>query len=1182
MAPAPPRASDRGLPALFLLAQLLGVTAFLGPAASLLAAAAGFGSGRPLGGWSPAVQAALLSAALAALALEGLASLGDARRVALLAVLAAQLAALRFIEVAIPGPGEFSPVFAPILLAGHVLGPRFGFQLGALGLLVSALITGGVGPWLPYQMMAAGWVGLGGGLLGRVWRAPGRPSTATRRAELGFLAAEGAFWGLAYGFLLDLWAWVFLGGGQPAGEPAAAALGRLATLLLGSLPWDAFRAAGNVLLILLMGRPVLTLLRRAARGWGPPGAGFAVGADGAVGAEASPEVSCSAASAAAGPVTAERVALGSTRSIPPEHPAPAARPPSQAVLETGERRRGAALPVLPSAPVAPLHPRAWLAWALGLAAAAAMAGSPWVLAGAGLVAALVGQAQGRPGGEGAGGRPGLPIGRVARLVIPFATVYNGLFSHIGGTVLLRLPAAWPLLGGPVTAEALVYGALTGLELCVLLAAFVGLQRALGQRELLGLMPRAFGPLALATGIALAWAPQAGRRLRELSEAQAARGIRAATGRRAALRQAAGLLIPLSAEGLERALNLADLLTARGLVGPGQGLDRAGRRLTALGLVALVAALLLSYAGLSIQPAGEAFMGGGALLLAAVLWRQGRRRPVTRLAPPPWRSRDGLVAAGAWLLPLLLLLRLGAADAASWSPYPTLSWPPADGALMLALLGLALPARVLRWNGGRLLRVDSDPPSRTLSADEAPRGVVLFAQDFGLRYEEASEAALDGLSFGLPPGSLTLLSGPSGSGKSSLLRALCGLVPRTTGGWSWGELRVDGVDPRVAGPAAMGRRLGLVPGDPELGFVADRVAEEVAFALEQAGLPRPRIAERVAEALAAVGLLDQAWRSLDSLSGGQRQRLAIAAALALAPEALVLDEPTSQLDDAAAERVLRLLRAMADAGRTVLLSEHRLDRVLGFVDGRIDLGPGGGAAGGPSSPAADSGPMPSAPPIAAPGEALLTLVDVGFSHGSRPVLADVRLTLRAGELVALTGPSAVGKTTLLRLAAGLLTPSSGAVRREAGLSGPRALTWLPQDPAQLLLAETAREELAITLRAHGLAPVGRHDPDAWLARLGLSHLAERHPRDLSTGERQRLALAALLVMDPRLLLLDEPSRGLDDGNLARLVSILQDLVAEGRTVLLATHDGRLLPAVHRILRLEGDPEAGQPSRLRPLQ
>lgn len=1182
MAPAP-RASDRGLPALFLLAQLLGVTAFLGPAASLLAAAAGFGSGRPLGGWSPAVQAALLSAALAALALEGLASLGDARRVALLAVLAAQLAALRFIEVAIPGPGEFSPVFAPILLAGHVLGPRFGFQLGALGLLVSALITGGVGPWLPYQMMAAGWVGLGGGLLGQVWRARGRPSTATWRAELGFLALEGAFWGLAYGFLLDLWAWVFLGGGQPAGEPAAAALGRLATLLLGSLPWDAFRAAGNVLLILLMGRPVLTLLRRAARGWGAPGAGLAEVAEGALGAAASTGVVRSSGSAATGgPATVVRIALGSTRSISPEHPAPGPHLPSQGVLEEGEQRRGAALPVLPPVPVAPLHPRAWLAWALGLAAAASMAGSPWVLAGAGLVAALVGQAQGRPGCDAAAGRPGLPIGRVARLVIPFATVYNGLFSHIGGTVLLRLPAAWPLLGGPVTAEALVYGALTGLKLCILLAAFVGLQRALGQRELLGLMPRAFGPLALAAGIALAWAPQAGRRLRELSEAQAARGIRAAPGRRAALRQAAGLLIPLSAEGLERALNLADLLTARGLVGPGQGLDRAGRRLTALGLVALVAALLLSYSGMSRPAADALLLGGGALLLAAALWRQGRRRPVTRLAPPPWRARDGLVAAGAWLLPLLLLLRLGAADAASWSPYPTLSWPPADGALMLALLGLTVPALVLRWNGGRLLRADSDPPSRTLSADEAPRGVGLFAQDFGLRYEEASEAALDGLSFGLPPGSLTLLSGPSGSGKSSLLRALCGLVPRTTGGWSWGELRVDGVDPRVAGPAAMGRRLGLVPGDPELGFVADRVAEEVAFALEQSGLPRPRIAERVAEALAAVGLLDQAWRSLDSLSGGQRQRLAIAAALALAPEALVLDEPTSQLDDAAAERVLRLLRAMADAGRTVLLSEHRLDRVLGFVDGRIDLGPGGGAAGGPSSPAADSGPMPSAPPIAAPGEALLTLVDVGFSHGSRPVLADVRLTLRAGELVALTGPSAVGKTTLLRLAAGLLTPSSGAVRREAGLSGPRDLTWLPQDPAQLLLAETAREELAITLRAHQLAPVGRHDPDAWLVRLGLSHLAERHPRDLSTGERQRLALAALLVMDPRLLLLDEPSRGLDDGNLARLVSILQGLVAEGRTVLLATHDGRLLPAVHRTLRLEGDPESGRPSRLAPLQ
>ncbi len=128
--------------------------------------------------------------------------------------------------------------------------------------------------------------------------------------------------------------------------------------------------------------------------------------------------------------------------------------------------------------------------------------------------------------------------------------------------------------------------------------------------------------------------------------------------------------------------------------------------------------------------------------------------------------------------------------------------------MLALLGLALPALVLRPGGGREHRSEIDAPPRPWPADRGPRGAALFAQDFGLRYEHASEAALDGLSFSLPSGSLTLLSGPSGAGKSSLLRALCGLVPRTTGGWSWGELRVDGVDPRVAGPAAMGRRLGL--------------------------------------------------------------------------------------------------------------------------------------------------------------------------------------------------------------------------------------------------------------------------------------------------------------------------------------------------------------------------------------
>lgn len=1167
MTAAPRPAARKGIrqdPRLFALAQLLGIVAFLGPPAALLAEAAGAGIGRPAGGWDPAVQAALLTASLAALALEGLFFLGDARRVALLAVLAAQLAALRFIEVAIPGPGEFSPVFAPILLAGHTLGPRFGFQLGALGLLVSALITGGVGPWLPYQMMAAGWVGLSAGLLSRIW--PSRFAEA-RRAEIAFLVAQGAFWGLAYGLLMNLWAWVFLGSGQQPDEPAVAALGRLMALMLGALPWDAFRAAGNVLLLLFMGRPVLLLLRRAARGWESVVDGRSGGMAGM-----------------AGPDAAEMPAAA-------QEPAPSAPPPPGRL---GEKLRPAEPPAgaaLPPAPAAPLHPRAWLAWALGLAAAASLDGNPWSLAGAGLAAALVGQALDRPlGGGAAAGRPGLPVGRVAGLVIPFATVYNGLFSHVGGTVLLRLPMTWPLIGGPLTAEALVYGALTGLKLCVLLAAFMGLQRALGQRELLGLMPRAFGPLALAAGIALAWAPQAGRRLRELAEAQAARGIRPGRGRRAAVRQAAGLLIPLSAEGLERALNLADLLTARGLVAGGRGLDVTGRRLTALGLVALVGWLPASLLGLPTQTARGILLLGGGLLLAA-LWREGQRRPVSRLAPPRWRTADGLVAVGAWLAPALVLLRPGAA-AAGWSPYPTLGLPPADSAVMLGLMGLALPAVMLRRGKGGAV----DPGRLSPQVDwiqgpggedgqwigDGPKGEILAAAAFGLRYDAAPRPALDALSFDLAPGSLTLLSGPSGSGKSSLLRALCGLVPLTTGGRSWGRLAVGGEDPREAGPEAMGRRLGLVPGDPELGFVADRAAEEVAFALEQSGLPQGRIAVRVADALAAVDLLDQSWRMVDSLSGGQRQRLAIATALALAPGALVLDEPTSQLDDASAARVLALLRRLADQGRTVLLSEHRLDRVLGLVDGRIDLRADGGATVGPPATFAAAATALPAPPATTPGEILLTLDDVAFGHGNRPVLTGVHLALRAGELVALTGPSAVGKTTLLRLAAGLLSPAAGQICRGPGMDSPRAMAWLPQDPAQLLLAETVREELMITLRAHDLAPTGRQDPDAWLARLDLGHLAERHPRDLSTGERQRLALAALLVMDPRLLLLDEPSRGLDDGNLARLTAILHALVAEGRTVLLATHDGRLLPAVHRTLRLEGDPESGRPSRLAPLQ
>lgn len=240
-------------------------------------------------------------------------------------------------------------------------------------------------------------------------------------------------------------------------------------------------------------------------------------------------------------------------------------------------------------------------------------------------------------------------------------------------------------------------------------------------------------------------------------------------------------------------------------------------------------------------------------------------------------------------------------------------------------------------------------------------------------------------------------------------------------------------------------------------------------------------------------------------------------------------------------------------------------------------------------------VPSAPP-AQPGAPVLELEGLRFGFGARaeapesgsaapPLIADLDLTLRAGEILALTGPSGVGKTTLLRLAVGLLRPASGRVRvagRDiAGRSVPevcRELGYLPQDPSDLLIADTARGELELTLAAQGLEPVGARDPERWLARLGIAELAERHPRELSTGQRQRVALGAVLVTGPVLLLLDEPTRGLDTVAVVSLARLLQGLAAEGAGILVATHDRRMLRAVHRRLDLRGPGDALDPPAL----
>lgn len=487
-----------------------------------------------------------------------------------------------------------------------------------------------------------------------------------------------------------------------------------------------------------------------------------------------------------------------------------------------------------------------------------------------------------------------------------------------------------------------------------------------------------------------------------------------------------------------------------------------------------------------------------------------------------------------------------------------------------------------------------------------------------RYPDAATLAVRDVSLTLPEGSITVVFGPSGAGKSTLLRCLNGLVPHFSGGTFAGRVRVAGLDPVQMGPEVMCRHVGFVFQDPETQFVMDRVEDEIAFGLENAAMPRAEMQTRVAEVLAALDLAHLRQRLLATLSGGEKQRVAIAAALALRPRVLILDEPTSQLDPQSAEEVLQVLeRLNADLGLTVIVAEHRLERVLAFADhliylpedrGRpvigsprevlqqVDLTPPVVALaktlGWTPLPVTIEEGLPfarravattSSPIMQArsegerePLDGILRVEALKVAYNSRSVLRDVSLALPQGTVTVLMGRNGAGKSTLLRTMVGLVRPEKGRVLLDGQETAPmtvaeicRQVAYLPQDPNALLFADTVREELDITLHNHGLsremAPIAPHD---LLARLGLQDKAEAYPRDLSVGERQRAALAAIMVTAPRVILLDEPTRGLDYVAKARLHALVRTWRADGLAVLLVTHDVELAAAVaDRVLLME---------------
>ncbi|MFE1247396.1 ABC transporter ATP-binding protein [Streptomyces sp. NPDC058735] len=542
------------------------------------------------------------------------------------------------------------------------------------------------------------------------------------------------------------------------------------------------------------------------------------------------------------------------------------------------------------------------------------------------------------------------------------------------------------------------------------------------------------------------------------------------------------------------------------------------------------------------------------------------------------------------------------------------------------------------------------------------------EEVSVTYDGAAEPTVRGVDFEVPEGELVLLAGPSGVGKSTVLGAVSGLVPHFTGGTLRGRVTVAGRDTRTHKPRELADVVGTVGQDPLSHFVTDTVEDELAYGMESLGLAPDVMRRRVEETLDLLGLADLRRRPIATLSGGQRQRVAIGSVLTPHPAVLVLDEPTSALDPAAAEEVLAVLqRLVHDLGTTVLLAEHRLERVIQYAD-QVVLLPAPGAPPVPGPPAEVMAVSPVYPPVVDLGRLAgwsplpLTVRDArrraadlrrrledapqgrGTAVDPRPqpprgrdqprttatpersahpaptgaparrpwfrrarttpstpatpftaevralsvtrariqALRHVDLTITPGETIALMGRNGAGKSTLLGSLVGLVTPTAGTVElgdatphRTAPKDLVRRVGLVPQEPRDLLYADTVAAECAAADQDAGAHPGTCR---ALVSELLPGVTDGTHPRDLSEGQRLALALALVLTARPPLLLLDEPTRGLDYAAKARLVAVLRALAAEGHAIVLATHDVELAAELaHRVVLLaEGEVIADGPT------
>lgn len=478
------------------------------------------------------------------------------------------------------------------------------------------------------------------------------------------------------------------------------------------------------------------------------------------------------------------------------------------------------------------------------------------------------------------------------------------------------------------------------------------------------------------------------------------------------------------------------------------------------------------------------------------------------------------------------------------------------------------------------------------------------------YEDSDHPTLVDVNLHIGEGELVLVAGRTGSGKSTLLGLVNGLVPHFTGGTLGGDVRIAGESTLGRPPRELAHLVGHVAQDPLASFVSDVVEDELAYGMEHLGLDPQTMRRRIEETLDLLGIADLRRRSVRSLSGGQQQRVAIGSVLTMHPRILVLDEPTSALDPTAAEDVLATIaRLVDDLALTVVLAEHRMERVIPFADRIVIVEDGRVRDGAPADMLAESpvapplvhlgrlagwSPLPlsvrearrqvaplksrlaSAPAIAQPDrQPALTARGIEVRYGHLRAVTGVDLRIGRGEIVALMGRNGSGKSSLLWAIQGTGDRSAGVVDVDGTDPGDvrhaeaRQLVGLvPQTAADLLYLETVDRECSA---ADDEAGVARGTCRGLLDRLVPGIPGDQHPRDLSEGQKLALVLAVVLTAQPAVVALDEPTRGLDYPGKAALAEMLHSLAAEGRGIVVSSHDVEFVATVAETVVVMADGE-----------